>query len=176
MGRGVLLDYLSWVEGQGRSPALLETTQITVPDLLAIAESQNVSFKAGDILFIRTGYNRALGSLTQDQLGTYVSRAPRPTAIGVESSREMLRWIWETGFVAVAGDMIAFEALPFQGEDFLLHEWLLAGWGLPIGELFDLEKLSEECRKVGKWSFFFSSVPLRVPGGVASPPNGVAIL
>lgn len=33
---------------------------------------------------------------------------------------------------------------------------------MPLGELFDLERLSEECRRQGRWSFFFSSVPLKV--------------
>jgi len=60
--------------------------------------------------------------------------------------------------------MLAFEALPFQSNTHWLHEWLLAGWGMPIGELFDLEKLATECRRLNKWSFFFSSVPLKVPG------------
>jgi hypothetical protein len=54
-------------------------------------------------------------------------------------------------------------------------EWLLAGWGMLIGELFNLEKLAEKCKEVGRWSFFLSSVPLNVPGGVASPLNAVAI-
>lgn len=171
----MLLDYLSWAESQGRSPATLKTTIITARDLQAVAESQKVSFRPGDILFVRSGYIKALGALSDDQAKAYAAQPP-PAAIGVEPSEETLRWIWETGFVAVAGDMLAFEPLPFQSEQYSLHEWLLAGWGLPIGELFDLERLSEECRRLGKWSFFFSSVPLRVPGGVASPPNGVAIL
>ena len=98
------------------------------------------------------------------------------SAIGVESCREVLEWIWDNQFAAVAGDMAAFEALPFQSKDFWFHEWLLGGWGLPIGELFNLEALAKECARLKKWSFFFSSVPLNVPGGVASPPNGVAIL
>jgi hypothetical protein len=33
----------------------------------------------------------------------------------------------------------------------MLHEVLLAGWGCPIGELFDLEKLAEQCRKLGRY-------------------------
>lgn len=92
----------------------------------------------------------------------YASKTAAMPAIGVESGEEMLKWIWENQFAAVAGDMIAFEALPFQSKDYWMHEWLLAGWGLPIGELFDLEALAAECKKLGKWSFFFSSVPLRV--------------
>lgn len=48
-----------------------------------------------------------------------------------------------------------------------MHEVLLAGWGCPIGELFDLEKLAAECRRQKRWSFFVSSEPCNVPGGVA---------
>lgn len=58
---------------------------------------------------------------------------------------------------------------------FSLHEVLLAGWGMPIGELFDLEKLAEYCKTEGRWSFFVSSEVCNVPGGVASPPNVLAI-
>jgi len=68
------------------------------------------------------------------------------------------------------------EVLLFQSKTYWLHEWLLTGWGMLIGELFDLEKLATEYRKLKKWIFFFSSVLLKVTGGVASPPNGVAIL
>jgi len=46
---------------------------------------------------------------------------------------------------------------------------------MPIGEMFDLERLAEECEKRGRWSFFVTSAPLRVPGGIASPPNAIAI-
>lgn len=57
----------------------------------------------------------------------------------------------------------------------LLHQWLLGGWGMLIGEMFDLEALAEKCRELGRSTFFLSSLPLNVPGGVASPPNAVAI-
>jgi hypothetical protein len=43
------------------------------------------------------------------------------------------------------------------------------------GEMFDLEKLSEECLKHRRYSFFVSSMPVNIPGGVGSPPNAVAI-
>ena len=60
--------------------------------------------------------------------------------------------------------MPSFEAWPCRNKEWHLHEWLLAGWGMPIGELFDLEKLAQECQKRQRWTFFFSSVPLRVSG------------
>jgi hypothetical protein len=91
----------------------------------------------------------------------------------VEQSEEMLRWIWEN-FSAVAGDQPAFEAWPTQKE-WHMHEILLAGWGCPIGELFDLERLAGRCEEQGRWSFFLVSEPCNVEGGVASPPNILAI-
>jgi len=55
-----------------------------------------------------------------------------------------------------------------------MHDYLLAGWGCPIGEMWDLEKLAEECEKENKWSFFLTSSTLNVQGGIASPPNAIA--
>lgn len=60
-------------------------------------------------------------------------------------------------------------------EPIALHEILLAGWGCPIGELFDLERLATHCEKQRRWTFFLASMPLNNPGGAASPPNAVAI-
>jgi hypothetical protein len=44
----------------------------------------------------------------------------------------------------------------------MLHEILLAGWGCPIGELFDLEALSVQCGKSKRYSFFVASEPCNV--------------
>ena len=85
----------------------------------------------------------------------------------------------------------------------LLHQWLLGGWGVMIGEMWDLERLCERAVELKRATCFVSSVPLKasvsvnldkdwkeqrvclglirllthlqVPGGVASPPNAVAI-
>lgn len=43
------------------------------------------------------------------------------------------------------------------------------------GEMFDLEELAETCQKLDRWTFFVTSVPLNMPGGVSSPPNAMAI-
>lgn len=43
------------------------------------------------------------------------------------------------------------------------------------GELFDLEALARLCTEHQRWTFFISSVPLNMPGGVSSPPNVMAI-
>lgn len=47
---------------------------------------------------------------------------------------------------------------------------------MPIGEMWDLEELAAFCEQEKRWSFFLVSAPLNVLGGVASPPNVLAIL
>ena len=78
----------------------------------------------------------------------------------------------------MAGDAPSFERSPvgggkseaYRAEEVSLrgvgslHEVLLGGWGCPIGEMFDLEELAEVCRRESRWSFFISSVPLKVRG------------
>jgi len=103
---------------------------------------------------------------------------------GLESTLPVLEWLWDSRIAAVAGDCPGFEAWPPSGsaggetEGVLksgMHQTLLAGFGMPIGEMFDLEGLVEECERQGRWTFFVTSMPLNVVGGVASPPNAVAI-
>ena len=161
VGRGVLLDYAGWAAANGKEMNCFETQSIPVSVLQEVAVSQNTTFRPGDILFIRTGWTRAYEQLSQAQCQQLADYAA-PPVIGVESSEAMLRWIWDLKLAAVVGDMPSFEAYPCQNQLFFLHEWLLAGWGVPIGELFDLEQLSQECRKRDRWTFFFSSVPLKV--------------
>jgi hypothetical protein len=57
----------------------------------------------------------------------------------------------------------------------VLHNFLIAFWGTPIGELWDLEELARLCEKHQRWSFFLTSAPLNIEGGVASPNNAMAI-
>ena len=59
--------------------------------------------------------------------------------------------------------------------DTMLHDWLLAQWGTPIGEMWDLEALAAHCAEVGRWDFCFTSAPMHVEGGVGSTPNALAL-
>lgn len=70
---------------------------------------------------------------------------------------------------------MAYEVWPALGP-LSCHEVFLGGWGMPIGELFDLRELAQACADRGRWTFFFTSMPLNVIGGIASPPNAQAIL
>ena len=55
--------------------------------------------------------------------------------------------------------------------EFAMHEIFLAGWGMPIGELFDLEELAAHCQKTGRYSFFLTSKVCNVPGKPAIAPG-----
>lgn len=56
-----------------------------------------------------------------------------------------------------------------------MHGVLLAGRGMPIRDLFHLEKLSNFGKEQGRWVSFLSNTPLNTPGGVSSPLNCVAV-
>ena len=93
--------------------------------------------------------------------------------IGVQANETSAKWFWNHHFAAVAGDTYAFEAWPPQGTIF--HEYLLSFWGTPIGEMWDMETLSKQCESHNRWSFFLTSAPLHVIGGIGSPPGAIAI-
>jgi hypothetical protein len=57
----------------------------------------------------------------------------------------------------------------------VLHQYFLGLFGLNIGELWDLKALSAQCKKLGRYSFLLTSIPLNVPRMVGSPPNALAI-
>ncbi|EME41698.1 hypothetical protein DOTSEDRAFT_176999 [Dothistroma septosporum NZE10] len=172
VGRGILLDYHSWRLKNGLAHNAFETHSISAATLRQVAADQGTQIHHGDILLVRTGYLHAYSQLSRAQIESLRQKQPL-TFTGVEQSDEMMEFMW-TNFSACAADHPSWEAWPTQKE-YHLHEVMLAGWGMPIGELFDLEALARECEKEGRWSFFLVSKVNFVPGGVASPPNCVAI-
>ncbi len=44
-----------------------------------------------------------------------LAERPQPDFLGVEPSLDILRWIWDSGIVAVAGDAPSFEQAPIAG-------------------------------------------------------------
>jgi kynurenine formamidase len=97
-------------------------------------------------------------------------------ATGIEASREMVAWLWDHRVAAIGTDCPGVEAFPF---DFMsadpLHYRALPLLGLPLGEMFVLAPLAEDCAADKRYEFMVVSAPLNVEGGIASPPNAVAI-
>ncbi|KAI6822856.1 hypothetical protein KC332_g10626 [Hortaea werneckii] len=159
-GRAVFVDWYAWALEQGKDVDV--TTPYAVP--------------FSDILIIRFGYLRQYADMGDDKRARLNEhyKNHKPDNIGIEPSKEFLQFLWDTQIAAVAGDTRSFEVWPCSQLDWHLHEWLLAGWGMPIGELFDLEELAKICASTGRYTFFLSSAPMNAPGAVASPPNALA--
>lgn len=192
VGRGVLIDFVSWAEKHDKSFRTFEQYGIELADIEAIVREQGTALQKGDIFLVRTGYVRAYGKLSSEEK---VAVAGVREWCGIAQSQAMTEWLWEHQFAAVASDSPGFEcrreschplAPYYRFADYIhsapvdpawhLHPILLAGWGTPIGELFDLEGLAETCKREGRWSFFLTSCPLNYTGAVASPPNALAIM
>lgn len=173
VGRGVLLDIYEWKQ---RDYDPFTTYKLTVKDLKECAEGEGVTFQVGDILLVRTGWLHTYSSL---QRAEREERAKMDISThqytGLESSEEMKDFLHDTYFAAAATDSMNFEAWPPPSVHESLHASMLPLWGMPIGELWDLETLSDKCKELGRWTFLLTSAPGNVPGGVGSPPNALAM-
>ncbi|CAH0020498.1 unnamed protein product [Clonostachys rhizophaga] len=176
--RGVLLDWADYAASKNKTYDAFESFEIPYTELQEIADMRGIKFQQGDILFVRSGYGlqyNALDEPAKDQLG--LREGSDRKYMGVAGSVESARWHWQAGFAAVAGDSNTYESWPavIEGSRIRLHEVFLNGWGMPIGEQFDLEQLSRRCKELGRWTFFVTSQPLNLPAGIASPANVMAI-
>ncbi|KAK4936004.1 hypothetical protein LTR10_023051 [Elasticomyces elasticus] len=172
VGRGVLVDFVSWAERNGVEIRASTSQVISLDVIKRILREEGVVIKKGDILLLRTGLLQAYNMCFNDSERNKVMRSS--DSIGAEASEAMVQWLWNNHFSAVAGDAAAFESQPFVKE-YSLHDYLLVWWGMPIGEMWDLEGLAEKCKAHKRWTFFVTSAPLNVIGGVASPPNALAV-
>jgi hypothetical protein len=64
---------------------------------------------------------------------------------------------------------------PRRVHEVFAHAILLPMLGLPLGEMFFLDRLADDCAADGRYEFMFTSAPINLPRGVASPPNALAI-
>jgi len=142
--------------------------------------AQGGHIQIGDILFIRSGFVSTYYSKTPDARAAAALRPHNHGPddgqrwAGIKQEPAMIDWLHDCYFAAVAGDAPSFEAWPSL-EKYMLHEYILALWGMPLGEMFDLEKLSKTCKEKGRWTFFVTSSPANCEGGVSSHSNALAI-
>ena len=171
-GRGVLADIGRYHARIGKTIDFTKAVSIPLEDLEATLAEQKSTLRAGDILLVRIGWTEFYLGANQE----IREKLARETVVpGIEGTPRMARWLWDHHLAAVASDSPALEALPKSpGEDFL-HFHMLAFFGMPIGEMWNLEALAEDCKQDRRYDFFLTSAPLNIPGGVGSPPNALAI-
>jgi kynurenine formamidase len=169
--RGVLLDFPRYWAVTGRSVDPHSEQAISVTDVRDCARLQGSEWSPGDLLLVRTGFLTAY----RDRGGLPADGVAMPTSAGLDASADMARFLWDEGFAAVAADNPAVEVLPGDPAVGSLHRRLIPALGMPLGELWDVDELAKACADDRRYECCVVSVPLRVPGGVASPANVMAI-
>jgi hypothetical protein len=76
-------------------------TPVTLPMLKGCVALQGNNIEPGDILLVRTGWTEAFMGLTPEERAKWKSEPD----VGVERGEDMLRWHWDLGIAAVAGDV-----------------------------------------------------------------------
>ncbi|KAJ9661008.1 hypothetical protein H2198_002167 [Neophaeococcomyces mojaviensis] len=183
-GRGILLDYRRYATSKGIRYDTATPFAISYDELVACGKWQNLDIRPasaggdiqpGDLLFIRSGWVQDYYGRSDAENARLALREHADlTWAGVKQEPAMIDWLHDCYFAAVGGDAPSFEKWP-TSESYMLHEYLLAMWGVPIGEMVDLERVSELCAKHNRYAFFVTSAPFRTVGGVASWLNATAI-
>lgn len=189
-GRGVLVDVERFLSRRGERLDYRSGQAIPVDLVDAAAAAQGVDFRPGDILMLRTGWMK----FYFDELSAEERTAfPRNMACpGLKQGHDTLAWIWNHQFSVCASDNYGVECHPPRRDtDFanelaevpdilpahrgLMHPYLIALFGLMLGEQWSLDALAEDCAKDGVWDCFVTVKPLNLKGGVGSPANAMAI-
>ncbi len=171
MGRCVLVDVARWAARVGEPLRAHAATPITPEMLRDTISTQGVDIRRGDVLLLRTGYLEAYREDRRTNAPVHDYREGCPGLVGTEAMAELL---WDLHVAAVCADNPAVEVMPGNREDGSLHRRAIAMLGIAFGELFDMDALADDCAKDGRYSAFFTAVPLNVRGAVGSPANAVA--
>ena len=175
VGRGLLIDVFKYRNEQGRPIKPLAKDTYSLDDLKQALKAQGTQLKPGTIVLIRTGWMQAYEKAS-DAERQAMAPLQGLKSCGIEDSRDMVAWFWDNRVAAVGTDCPAVEPWPWDFKDEgALHYRTLPLLGLPIGEQFVLDPLAEDCAQDRCYEFMLVSAPLNLEGGIASPPNAVAI-
>jgi kynurenine formamidase len=192
VGRGVLADVASWRDSIGRPIIQEAPDRITVDDLRQTLAAAEVELQAGDLLLVRTGWTDWYLRQEPAKRGA-ISTMTGLVTPGLDPVQDMARYLWNNHVAAVAGDNPALEVWPIGAHlskaetdailadpaahehEMQLHTHLLPMLGIPIGELFFLDKLAADCAADGVYAFMLTSSPMHLRHGVATTPNALAL-
>ena len=168
-GRAVMIDLEAH---HGRSGKV-----IGYDDLMTILDKDKVVVEPGDLVCLRTGFDRML-------LG--MKKQPDPATLhGTNCALDgrddrLLQWITDSQLVALISDNYAVERAPARPgatdpcATLPLHAHCLFKLGVYLGEMWLLSDLADWLRAHGRNRFLLTAPPLRLPGAVGSPATPVA--
>jgi kynurenine formamidase len=170
VGRGILLDFGHLFSSEKAAGHADPGFGIDASALQATAAGE---VQPGDILCIRTGWMANYLSAAAGERERIATLGIWP---GLDAGPDVAELLWDWEVSAVVADNPAVEIAPGSSAVGSLHRRLLPLLGMPLGELFDFERLALELDRRERREFLFVSVPLKLPGGVGSPGNAVAML
>lgn len=172
--RGVLLDVSEVVAERGGPGA---SVPITADDLEAARVRAGIEIHQGDILVFHTGY--VDWYLDQPaEVRTQQADGERITTTGLAHDERVAEYLWDLHIAAVASDAVAAEVWPIEPETGpfgFMHQVLIGGLGMMLGELWRTGPLAAACRADGRHDFLLTAAPLAVPRGIGSPANAIAV-
>jgi kynurenine formamidase len=175
VGRGILIDVCKYLGDRKRPVDPLTSAVYSLKDIKAALKAQRTNVEPGAILLVRTGW---LGAYLRASDEQKKEMAPLEAlkSCGVESTSAMCEWLWDNRFAAIGTGCPAVEPWPWDFKDEgALHYRTLSLLGLPLGEQFVLDDLAADCAADKRYEFMLVSAPMNLEGGIASPPNAVAI-
>ncbi|MET1001362.1 MAG: cyclase family protein [Acidimicrobiia bacterium] len=159
-GRGVLLDVARHLgvdhleRGFEITPAMLDDT----------AAAHGVEVRAGDLLFVRTGY-----------YADFLSDQRSPGEPGLDDG--CIEWLHEhdVAFVGADNQGVQFVSAPPGRTSFHFHIATLRDLGLYLGEILDLDALADDCADDGVYEGFCVTSTVPVVKSVGSPINPIFV-
>jgi kynurenine formamidase len=163
VGRGVLLD----VPRARGEPWLEPGEHVTVGDLLAAEQAEQVRMGEGDIALVRVGHRQR-----RTERGPWDAASARA---GLHP--DVVPFLAERRISALGSDGNNDTAPSVAaGVDFPVHVLAIHALGLHLMDYLDFTELTEACAAARRWSFLCAIAPLRLPSGTGSPVNPIAIL
>jgi kynurenine formamidase len=175
-GRFVLVDVARSRAARGEALDPTAPTAIGVDEIEAILRSEGVTLLGGDILLLRFGWISWYESADRAARERVAALGHAPTP-GLAQDESMAEWLWDQRIAAVAADNPGVERYPADPDDLdrFLHYRLLTFLGMPIGELFALDPLAEDCASDGIYEGLLTAAPLNKQGGSGSTANALAL-
>ncbi|KAI9014254.1 hypothetical protein DFJ74DRAFT_771264 [Hyaloraphidium curvatum] len=169
-GRGVLFDVHRHY-GPGKVVGWKEVKEMM--------EKDGIDVRKGDFVLFHHG----CGQVLVDKKGDLTDEEFALVNAGLDGrDKELHKWITNSGLVALISDTIGVEAMysdpppdangpyAFMG----IHNLALFRLGVYLGEFFYLTPLAEYLAANKRTAFLFTAPPLRLPGAVGSPAQGIA--
>jgi kynurenine formamidase len=162
-GRGVLLDIprlrnVKWLE-PGEA--------VTAEELEAAERAEGVKLQEGDIFVFRVGMYRRILELGPWDYEAEGRAGLHPTAMKLLHERKISAF-----FPDGDGEVIPS---PVESLADSIHALQIVSMGLACADSLQLEDLSKECEREGRWEFMVVGSPLRLQHGTGSLINPVAI-